>query len=196
MPEAEAMPVRYNDSLESALTEIGALLKGEYGVSKRTIGLLLLQGDHQIERQVGEQENSGYKAIQGIVSRTRSAYGQPLSYIITLRRQREVKRILSTAVTAKERASRGFAERLSRVMMNPVTGIPILLIVLYVGLYQFVGVFGAQTLVGFIEGTLFGEWVNPWVADFITRLIPIPIVQDLFVGEYGMLTLGIRCVNR
>ncbi|MFC1914840.1 nucleoside recognition domain-containing protein [Chloroflexota bacterium] len=191
MPEAGAMQVRYDDSLESALAEIGGLIKGEYGVSKRAIGLLLLQGDHQIERQVGEQEGSGYKAIQGLVARTRSAYGQPLSYIITLRRQRKVKRILSAAVTARERASRGFAERLSRLMMNPITGIPILLIILYVGLYQFVGVFGAQTLVDFIEGTLFGKWVNPWVTGFITELIPFPIVQDLFVGEYGIITLGL-----
>jgi len=46
MSEAKAAPIRYDDALESALAGIGRLLEGHYGVSKRTIGLLLLQGDH------------------------------------------------------------------------------------------------------------------------------------------------------
>ncbi len=186
-----AVPLQYDESLESALASIGSLLRGNYGVSKRTIGLLLLQGDPQIERQVREQEATNYKLIQQIVSQAKSNYSQPLSYIIGLRRQQEVRRILATAVTERERPSTGFAERLSRTMMNPITGVPILLLVLYFGLYQFVGVFGAGTLVDFIESTVFGEWLNPWVTDLAVRFIPFKVVQDLFVGEYGVITLGL-----
>jgi ferrous iron transport protein B len=185
------MQFQYDNSLESALTRIGDLLKGDYNVSKRTIGLLLLQGDAQIESQVSAQEAADYKSIQQIVSQARSSYSQPLSYIIALRRQQEVKRILETTVTSRGEPGQGFAERLSRIMMNPVTGIPILLIVLYIGLYQFVGVFGAGTLVDFIEGTIFGEGINPWVTDLVTGLIPFKVLQDLFVGEYGIITLGL-----
>ncbi len=188
---AKAAQIRYDDSLESALASIGSRLKGNYGISKRTIGLLLLQGDHQIERQVSEQEAADYKSIQEVVSQARSGYSQPLSYIIALRRQQEVRRILSTTVTSREKPGKGFAERLSRAMMNPITGVPILLVVLYFGLYQFVGVFGAGTLVDFIEGNIFGEWLNPWVTDFVVGLIPFKVIQDLFVGEYGIITLGL-----
>lgn len=191
MSEAEAMPFKYDDALESALDGIGSLLKGSYGISKRTIGLLLLQGDPLIERQVREQEGSGYAVIQGIVAEARASYSQPLSYIIALRQQQEVKRILAETVTSREKLGKGLAERLSRLMMNPVTGIPILLVVLYFGLYQFVGVFGAQTLVDFIELTVFGEWINPWATDLFVGLIPFKVFQDLFVGEYGMITLGL-----
>lgn len=191
MLRANAMQLKYDELLESALAKIGDLLRGNYGVSRRTMGLLLLQGDARIERQVREQEASGYyKSIQAIVSQTRSSYNQPLSYVIALRQQQEVKRILATTVTSREKPSKGLADRLSRVMMNPVTGVPILLAVLYFGLYQFVGVFGAQTLVNFIEGTIFGEWVNPWVTDLAVSLIPFKVLQDLFVGEYGVITLG------
>ncbi len=188
---AKAAPIRYDDSLESALAGIVSLLKGHYGISKRTIGLLLLQGDQQIERQVREQEGSGYKSLQGIVSQARSGYSQPLSYIIALRRQQEVRRILEATVTSREKPQKGFAEKLSRAMMNPVTGIPILLVVLYFGLYQFVGVFGAQTLVDYIELTIFGEWIIPGATGFIVGLIPFKVLQDLFVGEYGVITLGL-----
>ncbi len=191
MLQAKAVPLKYDEYLESALSRIGQLLKGHYGVSKRTVGLLLLQGDSQIEREVKKQEASGYASVQAVVAEAKANYTQPLSYIIALRQQQEVKRILSTVVTSREKSSKGFAERLSRLMMNPVTGVPILLVVLYFGLYQFVGVFGAQTLVDFIEGIIFGEWINPWVTNLVVSIIPFKVFQDLFVGEYGIITLGL-----
>ncbi|MFQ6122214.1 MAG: nucleoside recognition domain-containing protein [Dehalococcoidales bacterium] len=191
MLEAKAVQFKYDEFLESALNRIKDILKGDYGVSKRTVGLLLLQGDPQIEAQVRKQEASGYASIQGIVAEARANYNQPLNYVIALRRQQEVRRILATVVTSRERSETGFAERLSRAMMNPITGVPILLVFLYFGLYQFVGVFGAGTLVDLIEGTVFGEWVNPWVTNLATNLIPFKILRDLFVGEYGIITLGL-----
>ena len=136
MPEAKGVQLKYDDFLESTLSRIGNLLKGHYGVSKRTVGLLLLQGDSQMERQVRKQETSDYAPIQEIVAEAKANYSQPLSYIIALRQQQEARSILSTTVTSKERPGTGFAERLSRTMMNPVTGSIILLMVLYFGLYQ------------------------------------------------------------
>ena len=40
-------------------------------------------------------------------------------------------------------------------MIHPLTGVPFLLLVLYFGLYKFVGQFGAGTVVDFIEGEYF-----------------------------------------
>ena len=161
MSVAGALPLKYDELLETALTRISDLLKGDYSISKRTIGLLLLQGDQQIEQEVREREASGYDSIKEVISQVTSEYSQPLSYIIALRRHQEVKRILTTVVTSKEKTIRVFSEKLSRAMMNPLTGVPILLVVLYFGLYQFVGVLGAGTLVDLIEGTVFGQWINP-----------------------------------
>ncbi len=183
--------LKYDEPLESILTRLVGLLKGDYGISGRTISLLLLQGDQQIEKLVREREAPHYKAIQETISEARSSYNQPLSYIVALRRQQEAKRILSAVVTSKAKLSSGFAEKLSRVMMNPITGIPILLAILYFGLYQFVGVLGAGVMVKFIEGTIFGEWLNPWATNGIVNLIPVKVIQDLLVGEYGILTLGL-----
>ncbi len=64
MSETRATQFKYDDFLESALARIAGLLKGSYGISKRIIGLLLLQGDLEIERLVREQEASGYQSIQ------------------------------------------------------------------------------------------------------------------------------------
>ncbi len=182
---------RYDEFLESALGRIESLLRGHYSVSKRTISLLLLQGDTEIEKQVKKQEGPDYASIQEVVSEASSHYSQPLSYIVALRRQQEIKRLLSTTVTKREKLGIAFVERLSRAMMNPLTGIPILLVVLYFGLYQFVGVFGAGTAVDFIESTVFGEWINPWVTGVADNVIPWSILRSLFVGEYGVVTLGL-----
>lgn len=80
-------------------------------------------------------------------------------------------------------------EAVSRATRRPITGLPILALVLY-ALYLFVGVFGAQTLVGFFEEVVFGGAINPaaiWLAGFV----PVAIVRDFFVGEYGLVTMGL-----
>ena len=48
----------------------------------------------------------------------------------------------------------------ARAVREPLTGLPILAVVLYVD-YLFVGVFGAQTLVGLLEGRMFTACINP-----------------------------------
>ncbi|HXI28169.1 MAG TPA: ferrous iron transporter B [Vicinamibacterales bacterium] len=81
-------------------------------------------------------------------------------------------------------------ETLARATRRPLTGLPILALVLY-ALYLFVGVFGAQTLVKLFEDGLFGGAINPaatWLAD---RFIPVPLIRDFLVGQYGLITMGL-----
>jgi ferrous iron transport protein B len=72
-----------------------------------------------------------------------------------------------------------FQEWLGRAVRQPLTGLPILALVLYVT-YLFVGVFGAQTLVQLLEHGLFGTFINPG-AIALTSHIPIPIVRDFII---------------
>jgi ferrous iron transport protein B len=81
---------------------------------------------------------------------------------------------------------------LDRLLLNPWTGIPILLLVLYFGFYKFVGGFGAGTVVDFLEGHLFEEYFVPIVNSWTEMLIPWPMIRDLVAMEYGVLTLGVR----
>jgi len=81
-------------------------------------------------------------------------------------------------------------EALARATRRPLTGLPILAAVLY-ALYLFVGVFGARTLVGLVEDGVFGRGINPaaiWLAD---QFLPVPWMRDFFVGEYGLITMGL-----
>jgi small GTP-binding protein len=81
-------------------------------------------------------------------------------------------------------------EALARATRSPATGIPILAVVLYT-MYLFVGVFGAQTLVGLMENDLFRRAINPAAAWLVDRALPFPFVHDFFVGEYGLITMGL-----
>jgi ferrous iron transport protein B len=80
-------------------------------------------------------------------------------------------------------------EALARATRRPVTGLLILALVLYT-LYLFVGVFGAQTLVGVLEDVVFGEFINP-AAVHLVSYAPWAIVRDFLVGEYGLITMGV-----
>lgn len=81
-------------------------------------------------------------------------------------------------------------EALSRATRHPLTGIPILAAVLY-AMYLFVGVFGAQTLVGLLEEEVFGRGINPAATWLVDRAVPFAFVHDLLVGEYGLVTMGL-----
>ncbi len=180
------------DIIESALKQLESLLKGGYFISKRSVGLLLLQGDDEIVSLVKSAEPDNFARIAEIVESAKKSYNEPLSYVITLRRQERVNHIVDKAVEHVPPPKLPFTEHLSRIMINPITGIPILLLILYYGIYKFVGEFGAGTVVNFIEVDIFEENINPWIIRIFNQIIPWPVLRELFVGEYGVITLGVR----
>lgn len=81
------------------------------------------------------------------------------------------------------------SRRLGRLAVHPVWGWPILAGVLW-GLFEFVGVFGAGTLVDLVEEGLFHGYLNPWAIALFAH-VPWAFARDLFVGEYGLVTMGL-----
>ena len=78
---------------------------------------------------------------------------------------------------------------LAQAVRRPLTGIPILALVLYL-MYLFVGVFGAQTLVGVLEERLFEQAITPQARAIVSH-IPVAIVRDFLVGDYGLISMGL-----
>jgi ferrous iron transport protein B len=182
-------PVEY--SIEIALEKIENLLQQTYTLSKRAIGILLLKDDEEMKELVKEREPGTISKIEGIIQEVKAHYTHPVDYEIAIKQNEEAVRIAKRVMKARAEKV-GFADRLSVLMMNPVTGLPLLLFVLYWGLYKFVGDFGAGTVVDYIEGTIFEEHVNPYVISLFTGIIPWVPIQELFVGEFGVITLGFR----
>ncbi|HVE13106.1 MAG TPA: nucleoside recognition domain-containing protein, partial [Elusimicrobiota bacterium] len=80
-------------------------------------------------------------------------------------------------------------EAFGRWSLRPVSGAVVALAVLW-GLYRFVGVFGARTLVDFLELKVFGAWLNPRISA-LAALIPWKPVVDALVGPYGAITMAV-----
>jgi ferrous iron transport protein B len=104
---------------------------------------------------------------------------------------RKADELLAQVLTKHEAgAGSTIASHIGRWSMHPVYGLPVLLVVLYL-VYQFVGVLGAGEAVGFLEETVFGEYLNPWATKLIGFLFPVPIIQELLIGDYGLITMAL-----
>lgn len=83
--------------------------------------------------------------------------------------------------------------RLASLTLNPISGIIILAIVLYL-LYQIIGVFVAQMVVGFTEKTIMQGYWEPMVRHFIYSLpwrLEGSAVGDVLAGQYGVFTMSL-----
>lgn len=181
------------DSIETALNQIASLLQADYTISKRSISLFALKEDPVISRLIQKNEPEPWKKISEIVEYTKSGYPHPLEYEIALHLNREAISISNRTFNRTFGAQGNRIQKwLDYLAIHPLTGFPILLAILYFGLYQFVGVFGAGVVVGFLEETIFETYINPLFIRVFTFLIPWTVLSDLFVGPYGLLTLGFR----
>ncbi|MGB9791389.1 MAG: nucleoside recognition domain-containing protein, partial [Thermacetogeniaceae bacterium] len=160
-------------------------------LTKRSIALLLLQGDREIEELVENSDPANYPKIKEVIAEAQRAAGTPLALLIGRQRQEKVSAICLETVTENPRGITNWGELLSRLTLNPITGIPILILVLYFGLYRFVGGFGGGTLVNWLE-TAYEKAITPHINAWAEHHIPLPALQSLLAGDYGILTLALR----
>ncbi|NLN16422.1 MAG: ferrous iron transporter B [Firmicutes bacterium] len=180
--------VDYGPTIEGFIARLLPLLKGDYPFHRRAVALLLLQGDQEIAALTARQEGPRVRQIQEIIKGAGGLSPPPAS-TIALARHRKAQRI-AQAVMGKPLV-RPLGGLLDWLTLWPPTAFPILALVLYYGLYRFVGGLGAQILVDFIEGQLFQSWVTPFAQELGARWLSPPLA-DLVAGDYGMVTLGLR----
>jgi ferrous iron transport protein B len=102
---------------------------------------------------------------------------------------KRASKIVSHIIQTNE--ARRAMSRLDKMLISPFSGFLILAVIIYLGLYQFVGKFGAGTVVNILENA-FQNYITPWLAQFSAHYISWSPIRTLFVGEYGMITLGLR----
>ncbi|MFZ8827935.1 MAG: nucleoside recognition domain-containing protein [Armatimonadota bacterium] len=188
-----APPIRYDPPLEDAISKIAQWLRADYGLSNRAVALLLLQEDPEMTALVAEREEPKVmSAIQQLVRELRVGGERSPLYRITMTRQRFAEQVTGQVTAKATIKTRTLSERLSDLLIHPLWGTLFLAALLYFGFYQFVGVFAAGTAVEFLEDTVFGNYLLPPIVRFFEWLIPWVWLRELFVGEYGIFTLGIR----
>jgi len=181
----------YPEAVERAAVAVGERLPVSLGGGRRGVALMLLAGDRTLlpwaETNLKPEELHEIEAIRADLDR---ALGGRAATAIAKARHRVVAAALQR-VFSVDRARRGsLRDRLGSLSMHPVWGVPFLAVVLFVA-YEFVGVFGAGTLVDLFEDKLFGGLINPGVTYLADRLLPWAWLHDLVVGEYGMVTMAL-----
>ncbi|MGE0453626.1 MAG: ferrous iron transport protein B [Vicinamibacteria bacterium] len=118
--------------------------------------------------------------------------GEPVAAAVVAARFREAARIAARVRQAngRPRSGRRLSRGLERATTHPRIGLLLLAAVLFLT-YEFVGVFGAGTLVGLFEDRLFGAWINPAAIALADRLLGPGVVRDLLVGPYGLITMAL-----
>ena len=182
--------INYPDAIQSGISRMTPLLP-ETSISKRSLALMLLSGDESLAQwlhhNLSEKE---ILQIEKIRQESQIHLVEPIGYLINQARLRKVDELLSRVMGLKGEAPKSISSFLGNLSIHPFWGIPILLFILWIT-YEFVGVFGAQTSVKFSEETLFGKWLLPPITALIQRLIPIPFLQEFFIGPYGVITMAL-----
>ena len=189
---ARPSPLRvpYPAALEAELGSLGPELPPSY-ISSRALGLLWMIGDSVTERWLRERLDG--ESFERLIERRRrleASLDESLADLVSRRRQEVVEALLAEAGLSTVEAPARFAERLGRLAIHPVWG-PAVLAVALLAVYFFVGVLGAQVLVGWLEGELFGNVINPSIARLVEQVVPVPFLIDLLVGQYGLWTMGL-----
>ena len=193
-----AAPLKYEGPVEAAVERVTARLPGVLVSRGRAVTLLLLQRGEEVRDLLERLDPVARAAVDEEVQRARKALRRAPAFLIARRRQERCADLARRHVTLPQvsAARRTWSDRVSALTERPITGVPILLIVLYLGLYKFVGQFGAGFLVDLLESKVFGAHVHPWVDDMLLRLLPAKEgwhfwARELVGGHYGVITMGV-----
>ncbi|MCB8960605.1 MAG: ferrous iron transport protein B [Ardenticatenales bacterium] len=194
-PRPVGYQIHYDGTIEAAVNRICQLLP-EAWPGPRALALAYLAGDPtplQKTRDGAAASVADWPAlvasVDQIVAETGSVYDQPLGYIITQQRLRCVDCLLAQVWRTVEDRPVTLTERLDKIALHPVWGWFVLAAVL-AGLYLFVGQLGAGIMVDWLENVVFGQWINP-LAVKVVGLLPLPLLRDFLVGDYGLITMAL-----
>ncbi|MFA5337480.1 MAG: ferrous iron transporter B [Candidatus Omnitrophota bacterium] len=114
-----------------------------------------------------------------------------LDRIVSLNKKNKiVEELIRDVLRISKPKAKSVSEFIGSLTVSPVTGIPILIVVLFV-MYLFVGRLAAVWGVDFFENTIFGAYVNPFLGNLIDKFIPVPIIKEFLMGEYGIISMAV-----
>ncbi|WP_058486712.1 ferrous iron transport protein B [Defluviitalea phaphyphila] len=125
---------------------------------------------------------------ENIIARNNIQKDYNLREKIYHQRRERVNEIVDKVVTQTSQGA-SFKTRLSQMMLKPLTGIPILIFTLFI-MYEFLGVFIAQTVVGFTEEIIMGTYYNNFIVSIFEPLLKgHNFLEKFLIGEFGILTM-------
>ena len=182
--------LHYDSATEDAISGLAQLImqhRPHPRLAARGLAILYLGEDSEVEVWLRNAPHDAYAEM----TRVRTAvHSRGVTPPALAHERGEAAGTLAARVTRRSAgASPLLSHRVGQWVIHRLWAWPILLGVLF-AVYQFVGVFGAGTLVGLMEDGLFGEVLNPAVIRLVQVYVGIPWLAELLVGQYGLWTMG------
>lgn len=182
--------LHYDAASEMAIAELTTLIAAHAPhprLAARGLAILYLGQDRTVEAWLQETAGPAFDRFAAVRA---AAAAQGVTPAALANERSQAAGALAERVTSRSaQASPLLAHRIGQWVIHRFWAWPILLGVLY-AVYEFVGVFGAGTLVGLLEENLFGEYLNPAISAFVQQHVKIGWVAELLVGEHGLWTMG------
>ena len=197
--------VSYLSEVEKAYQEMNEFLPEKIQVgteevifeSRKFIAETLCYGDDSVWKPLSEISVDFKKNVPIYQQKTQEfiltlsrKFVRPISLLSMDSRQQKAAETTAEVLEITGIIRFSWAQKFGRLAMQPWPGYAIVLFILYL-MYQFVGVFGAQTLVKLLEEGLFNQILTPAVTQVVKFIVPVKWVQEMIVGPYGLFSMAI-----
>jgi len=189
-PRVPSVKISYPERIRESMERIAALLP-EAPIARESIASMILAGDESLKGWLKKNlPEEVIEEIEDLRDDCQASFSRPLSTVINEARLMVADGIARQVASTVGQSRGRLLNFLGMVSMHPLYGLPVLLVVLFF-FYEFVGVFGAGTLVDFFEGTIFERYLNPAFTRLVSLAVPFEIVREILVGEYGLLSVAL-----
>jgi len=176
--------LRYDEIIEEGISAIESELPVEMSF-KRKAAILLLLADpfwmNYLRETYGQEKITQLqKKVDGVRQKFKGDFGRA----INKKRSQWVAETAEKATKKQKMTPGKFSKTFGRLSRHPIFGLPILAFFL-VTTYLLV-----THVAGFLDGVLSAVLLDPTV-EYITRVLPSGFWNELLVGNYGILTLGL-----
>ena len=184
-----SLPSVFHGSVEHAIAHIEESLEGR--VEQRFLrwyAVKLFERDEKVLEELHLESSVADHIEQHIVDCEKELDDDAES-IITNQRYAYISKIVTTSVKkGKKPGSESVSDRIDRIVTNRILALPIFALIMW-GVYTLsIGTIGDWT-VGFMNDTLFGEWICGGLASWFETIVVVPwlasLVVDGIVGGVG-----------
>lgn len=179
--------MRFCSEVEDALTAIAREAGNKvHGISERWLLVKLFERDKKIADALGLSEGEQAK-IEEIVAACEEALDDDSESIITNERYNYIGELMSNAVV-KGHTGLTISDKIDSIVTNRFLALPIFAIIMFLVYYIAVETIGT-VVTDFTNDTLFGEWIQPWVQEYMEAAECedwlVSLVVDGIIGGIG-----------
>jgi ferrous iron transport protein B len=190
-PKKPLFKLNFPDFIENTISDLSDEIPDIGTLDKRGIAIQLLRADPvTCDLVKNSSDENVLNNVNNAVNEINSKFHLGLNYLLIDTINDFAKQITDKVLKRSEPKKAINKWNLDNLTINPVTGFPLLLLVL-IGIFLLVGYLGAGILVDFIENEIFNNIINPIFVNLVESYIPIEIVKEILIGKFGIVTLGL-----